>query len=144
MPNIYPEIEKLNQIWVKFGVLVKIDRSDDLSGKGYYPLVYFNLGKEKFSLFVDDEYDDFRKNYPILNFCLVLRELEGYEFTSDYEVWCQERFFEKGSDKVKMAFENLKSVTKRAKEILGEIDSCISDWDFEMNTGAAQELRKDR
>ena len=144
MNSEYPEIVELNKLWVEHKVIVKVDRSDDLSGKGYYPLTHFNLGNERFSIYVDDEFNDFRYNYPLLNFCLVLRELDGYKFTSDFEVWCQERFLDPKDEKVKEGFENLKDVTERVEEILGNIDSIISDWDFEMNAGAAQALRRSK
>ena len=131
----YPEIEQLNALWVRHKVMVKVDRSEQLNDKSYYPLVHFTISGEQFSLFVDDEFSDFKKNYHLL------RELDGYKFTSEYENWCQERFFEPDNEQVKSAFENLRSVTEKVESILGEIDPIISDWDFEMNAGAAQALR---
>lgn len=143
MSNEYPEIEALNQLWVKHKVMVKTDRSKLLDGKSYYPSVEFTLGNRTFQLFVDDEYDDLKKNYPLLNFCLVLRELEGYEYSENYQQWCQERFFEPEVAAINEAYEQLALVYKEVKEILGEIDSKISDYDFELNAGAAQAIRKE-
>ncbi|MCH2233138.1 MAG: hypothetical protein MK078_02710 [Crocinitomicaceae bacterium] len=139
-----PEIEELSALWVKHKVMVRVDRNTLLSNKAYYPLVEFQISGENFSLFVDDEFSDFRKNYPLLNFCLVLRELDGYKYTSEYEVWCQERFFDSSDETIKEAFKNLKYVTNEVEKILGKIDPIISDWDFEMNTGAAQALRRSK
>ena len=138
------EIEELNALWVKHKVMVRVDRNTLLSNKAYYPLVEFQISGENFSLFVDDEFSDFRKNYPLLNFCLVLRELDGYKYTSEYEVWCQERSFDSSDETIKEAFKNLKYVTNEVEKILGKIDPIISDWDFEMNTGAAQALRRSK
>ena len=103
-----PEIEELSALWVKHKVMVRVDRNTLLSNKAYYPLVEFQISGENFSLFVDDEFSDFRKNYPLLNFCLVLRELDGYKYTSEYEVWCQERFFDSSDETIKEAFKKLK------------------------------------
>jgi hypothetical protein len=138
----YPEIEKLNDLCVQHRVMIKVDRMDDLGPRNDYPLVDFTIDGLAFSLFVDDEYNDFKYNYPLLNLCLVLRELDGYHYAPEFEQWCQERYLEAKDKKVQAAFENLKIVTKKVESILGGIDPCVSDWDFEMNAGAAQELRK--
>ncbi len=138
----YPEIDTLNELWTKHKVETKIDRSQLLEGRPYYPLVRFKIGGEDFELFVDDEYDDLKKNYPLLNFCLVLRELEGFQDTKDFEYWCQERSLDSTDPQVFYAFNHLEETYEKVVKIMGSIDSHVSDWDFEMNTGAAQELRR--
>lgn len=139
----YPEIEALNTIYVNHKVTTKTERGELLGGKDYYPLVHVQLGGFAFDLFVDDEYDDLRKNYPLLNLCLVLRELEGYALADDYLVWCQERFFDPGDERIRSNYTRLGEVYGTVESILGNIDSHVSDFDFEMNAGAAQRLRKD-
>lgn len=138
----YPEINKLNDFYVKYKFTSKIDRSELLDGKEYYPKMNFSIAGEQFSLFVDDEYDDLRKNYPLLVLCIVLRELEGYEFTNEYEVWCNERYLDAKSSQVKDSFNHLKNVYARITQIVGKIESYVSDFDFEMNARAAQKLRR--
>ena len=138
----YPEIERLNELWVKYKVSTKTDRNAVLGGDKFYPKVNFSLGGESFYLYVDDEYDDLRSNYPLLNFCLVLRELEGFAFSPEYKVWCQERFFDPENEQVYAAFNHLENVYKEVKTLMGEINSQVTDFDFEMNAGAAQALRR--
>ena len=138
----YPEINRLNDIYVQHKVVTKTDRSQLLAGKEYYPLVRFELSGQKFELFVDDEYDDLRKNYPLLNLCLVLRELEGYDYARDYEIWCQERFLDPKNAQVKANYTHLAKVYASVKRILGKVDGQVSDYDFELNAGAAQKLRR--
>lgn len=140
----YPEIEQLNKIYVEHKFTSSIDRSQLLAGQKYYPLVHFTLGGEAFSVFVDDEYDDLRNNYPLLNLCLILRELEGYDFSREYEVWCQERGLDPEIDRVKDNFKHLGEVYRAIEKILGEVDSKVSDFDFEMNARAAQKLRRSK
>ncbi len=142
MDSDYTEILQLNELWVKHKVMTKTDRTQFLGGLSYYPLVNFELSGQKFALFVDDEYEDLRYNYPLLNFCLVLRELEGYAYTSDYPVWCQERFLDVSDESIKLAFDNLAEVFQGVEKVLGKIDSFVSDYDFELNAGAAQRLRR--
>ena len=138
----YPEIEQLNDVFVQYKFSWKTDRSNLLGGKSYYPKIDFSFRGKQFSLFIDDEYDDLKKNYPLLVLCLVLRELEGYEFTSEYETWCRERFLDAKDKTIESSFENLKYTYREVEKILGKIDSFVSDFDFEMNARAAQSLRR--
>lgn len=142
MNGTYPEIDRLKTLWLKHAVKTKTDRGQLLQGKSYYPKVQFTLGGQNFELFVDDEYDDLERNTPLLSFCLILRELEGYAYTPDYEVWCQERSLDPNAEDAYQAFKQLEKVYGKVKSILGKIDSQISDFDFELNAGAAQALRK--
>lgn len=139
----YPEIEKLNDLYLKHRFSSELNRSQILDNKSYYSLVRFELSGKNFELFVDDEYDDFRHNNPVLNLCLVLRELEGYECTSDFQTWCQERSIDSTDEEVKESFNHLVQVYREVEKILGTIDSQVSDFDFELNAGAAQSLRKE-
>ena len=138
----YPEIVALNEIYARHKVWTKTDRSRVLGGQAYYPLVHVELGGRKFDLFVDDEYDDLKYNYPTLNLCLVLRELEGYDLARDYEIWCQERSLDPADEQIRRNHRHLAEVYAAVKEILGEVDSKVSDFDFEMNARAALRLRK--
>ncbi|MCT4623373.1 MAG: hypothetical protein N4A46_07090 [Schleiferiaceae bacterium] len=140
----YPEIEKLNEVFIKHKAFTKIDRRFTLAGDEYYPKVHFELSGTHFEIYVDDEYDDLRKNYPLLNLCLVLRELEGFDYSRNYEVWCQERYKEIKNPQVKANFDHLEEVYNSVEKILGKIDSFVTDFDFEMNAGAAQALRRDK
>lgn len=144
-PNFeYEEIDQLNVFYVRYQFSWKTDRSQLLAGKSYYPRVNFSLNGTSFWLYIDDEYDDLKKNYPLLVLCLVLRELEGYAYTSDYATWCQERFLNAQDTEVQQAFDQLKKVYYQILQWVNPIDSFVSDWDFEMNAGAAQKLRKSR
>jgi hypothetical protein len=139
----HPEIEQLNEFYLKWKFESKTDRTKTLSGKSYYPWVNFKLAGESFGMFVDDEYEDLRKNYPLLNLCIVLRELEGYDFTPEYKVWCKERMIDAKDKEVREAFLNLQSTYNRVIALAGEVESYVSDFDFELNAGAAQALRRD-
>ena len=138
----YPEIEALNQLYVTHKVTTKTDRSQLLAGLEYYPLVNFEIGGKSFQIFVDDEYDDLRYNYPLLNLCLVLRELEGYVYANGYEIWCQERFLNKEDEQVTQSYKHIANTYQEVAQIIGEIKSYVTDFDFELNAGAAQRLRR--
>ena len=138
----YPEIERLNQLYVTHKVETKTDRSRLLAGEEYYPMVVFKLAGKTFELYVDDEYDDLKNNYPLLNLCLVLRELEGYAWADDLLVWSMERGLDPGDPQVLNFYRELGRIYTDVAAILGKVESFVSDWDFEMNAGAAQALRR--
>ena len=107
-----------------------------------YRAVAFKLEDTTFNFYVDDEHDDVRYNYPLLNLCLVLRELEFYADSDDYLLWCKEHTFSPKNNDVLAHFKNLAIVYNGVEKIIGEINSQISDWDYEMGSGASWELRK--
>jgi len=138
----YPEVIALNELYVKHKVEIHFDSSDFLAGKKYYLKTNFTLEAKVFQFYVDDEYNDVRFNNPLLNLCLVLRELEGYQYTQDYLVWCQERYLDPKNETVLANFRDLADIYREVEKILGDINSQVSDWDFEMGSGASSELRK--
>tara|TARA_R110001632_G_scaffold199060_2_gene321448 strand:+ start:15768 stop:16205 length:438 start_codon:yes stop_codon:yes gene_type:complete len=138
----YPEIEALNKIYVNHQVEIEFSTTDFLTKNKEYCAVAFTIEKETFYFYVEDEYGDIKYNYPLLNLCLVLRELEFYAESSDYLVWCQDRYFDPENNSILAHFKNLKTVYQSVEKIIGKIESYISNWDFEMGSGASWELRK--
>ena len=140
--STYPEIIALNHIYNQHNVEVQILTTECLADKKDYQAITFKVGDETFEMFVDDEYDDFQYNYPLLNLCIVLRELEFYNNTQDYLLWCSELYLNSSDNKVLAYYRELGRIYREIESIIGKIDSQISDWDFEMSSGAAYELRK--
>lgn len=91
---------------------------------------------------IDNEYKDFALNKPALNLCLFLRELEYYQEEEDILKWCNLKGLTPGMNGVLAYYRGLATIHKNVMEILGTIDSQISDFDFELNAGAAQALRR--
>lgn len=138
----YPEINALNQIYIKHKVEIRFSQTDLLGGTKDYRAVTFKLEERVFNFYVEDEYEDMRYNYPLLNLCLVLRELEGYSEADDYLTWSRDRYLDPKNEEVLAHFKNLAPVYSEVEKIIGKIDSQLSDWDFEMGSGASWELRK--
>jgi len=91
---------------------------------------------------VDDEYKDFALNKSAMNLCLFLRELEDYQEEEDILKWCNLKGLNPGDAGILDYYKGLASIYADAKNILGTIDPQISDYDFELNAGAAQFLRR--
>ncbi|MBO3697671.1 hypothetical protein [Roseivirga sp. E12] len=138
----YPEIGALNRIYIDHKVEIQFSTSSILTDKEDYRLVEFKLEGKVFNFFVEDERDDARLNYPLLNLCLVLRELEHYNESSDYLEWTRDHYLDPKNHEVLAHFKNLGLVYTEVEKIIGKIDSQISNWDFEMGSGASWELRK--
>ena len=138
----YPEIQVLKEIHQKHNVNISVSNDEFLAGNEDYPAVVFTLDEKSFKLFADDEYKDLPVDNPLLSLCVVLRELEDYEYASDYFVWCKHHAFDVANSQVREYHMNLGSIYKDVEKILGKINSQISDYDFELNAGAARELRE--
>ncbi len=142
MKKTYPEIEALNRIIILNKASVTCSSIDFLIDDNSYPRVQFSLGNRSFHFFVEDEYDDFRFNYPLLNLCVALRELECFLESDNYQLWCKEHGFDSENSQVRQHFDNLELICSEVENLIGKIDSKISNWDFEMSSGAAKVLRK--
>ena len=94
-------------------------------------------------MFLDDEYQDLKVGNPLLDICLVYIELEDYEYHEDITTWCQGRGIEP-TDKVINYYRNLAELYREIESRIGKIKCPVSDYDFEMNAGAAQALREHR
>ncbi len=119
LAKVHPNFNATENVWIEFTV-------DD-----------FNA-----ILIVDDEFKDFSAKSPILNFCLVLRELETYREEEDILRWTVFKNLSPSNPEVLNYYKDLGTHYKEIRDILGKIDSQISYFDFELNAGAAQELRR--
>lgn len=119
LAKVHPDFNATENVWIEFTV-------DDYNA----------------ILLVDDEFKDFSAESPILNLCLVLRELETYREEEDILRWTVFKNLSPSNPEVLNYYKDLGTLNKEIKAILGKIDSQISDFDFELNAGAAQELRR--
>lgn len=138
----YSEIEALQEIYKKYKVKINVSKTEFLGGDKDYPAVVFSLNDKSFNLFADDEHSDFKFQKPLLSLCVVLRELDYYSYSQDYLLWCKELNFDSGNTQILNYYRSLGSLYRDIENILGKINPNITDWDFEMNAGPAQELRE--
>lgn len=138
--NDYPEITRLSSLRDQFNISVQATE-EVLCNKSWFRKVNFNIGSHSFSIFVDDEYDDLKIDNPNLHLCLVLRSLENYRDAEDFLVWCTQLGLNASDDATREHHMELRTIYASIQKILGNIDSFISDLDFQLNSGAAQKLR---
>jgi len=137
----YPEIAALAEINHKFKVAIEVINEKYLAGKDYYPAIRITLQNKSFDLFVDDEYEDLEMGNHLLSLCLVLRELEAYQDADDFLIWCKQNAFPPSNIEVQNYHRSLGAIYREVEKIIGKVDSKVSDYDFELNAGAAQALR---
>ncbi len=142
MDENFPEITELQVLVTTFQMSVKTITGEFLGEKEYFPKIRLTIKGRVFSFYADDEYNDLTIPNPALSVCVALRSLEDYKHAEDYLVWCTQHNFDTASTAVRNHFQHLGEVYSQVHKILGEVDSKISDYDFELNTGAAQQLRK--
>ncbi|GAB5416753.1 MAG: hypothetical protein Crog4KO_22420 [Crocinitomicaceae bacterium] len=137
----YPEIAKLQALRLQHSIEVR-STHERLCNRADFPKVHFSVGQKTFSIFIDDEYEDLKIDNPDLHLCLALRSLENYADAEDFLVWCTQLGLDSTDNEARNHHLELSTTYSEIKKILGTIDSYISDFDFELNAGAAQELRK--
>jgi len=59
-----------------------------------------------------------------------------------YPSWCKALNLDESNAEVRNHFDNLLQISQELKALVGTFDSVISDFDFTLNAGAAQELRE--
>lgn len=73
--SAYKEIKVLQDIYLKHQIQIDTSNSAFLAEHNDYPAVTLSLNGDQLSLFVNDEFSDFKLQKPLLSLCLVLCEL---------------------------------------------------------------------
>jgi hypothetical protein len=140
--NRYPEIEALQNILKQHHFAVEETASHPNFTSIEHIWLQVQLNQIHFTLLVDDEYKDFQLQNDVMNLCLVLRELENYQEEEDILKWTNLKGLNVAKSDVLEYYRGLATIYAQVTQSLGTIDSQISDFDFGLNAGAAQALRR--
>lgn len=137
----FTEIQQLNNLLTTHQI--KFELTGGLSSyaphlKPIKVLIKDNLYK----FYVDDEHNDLSIDNPALWLCLVLLELEEYKEEDDYLTWCRSKGLDASNEQLLSYYKGLGNIYSSIEHILGTVRCPISSFEFELNAGAAQELRK--
>jgi hypothetical protein len=91
---------------------------------------------------VDDEYGDATDDNPELLLHLVLAACQVYEESEDALAWVREAGVQPASPLAADLFRESGEAVRVVRAIVGDRLQPISSWDFTLNTGAAQRLRR--
>lgn len=138
----YPEIQALKDILQQHRFAIKtIDAHPNFTSIEHL-WMQVQLDQHQFVLLIDDEYKDFQLQNEVMNLCLVLRELENYQEEEDILKWTNLKGLSVSNNEVLAYYRGLSAIYANAQKSLGIVDSKISNYDFELNAGAAQALRR--
>lgn len=136
--KIYLEIEKL-KAYLKKGKISFLRINGE---KPYFFPVLFSINDKSWQIFIDDEYEHFNPDNLLICLYLILSALEEYKESSDYLQWCKFNNLN-ASDLIWLDYyKSLKTIYLEIESELGEIDACISDYDYTLRTGVTEELLK--
>tara|TARA_R110002096_G_scaffold323203_1_gene517373 strand:- start:900 stop:1154 length:255 start_codon:yes stop_codon:yes gene_type:complete len=80
MDNTSKNIDILKKILTNFNIKISLNNAIYIDEYKNVKAVEFVIQNQTFNLFIDDEFDDFVYKNPILDLCVVLRDLEDYRF----------------------------------------------------------------
>jgi len=142
MDNTSKNIDILKKILTNFNIKISLNNAIYIDEYKNVKAVEFVIQNQTFNLFIDDEFDDFVYKNPILDLCVVLRDLEDYRFSDDYLVWCAKRHIEPKNDIAREYYMDLSQTYNEIEKLLGEINSHIPSMDFEFDMGEVRLLRE--
>lgn len=135
-------IAKLQEYIDEYNIVINPIKNGFLAGHEYYKKIELIIANEQFPLFVYDEYDDLSNTNQLLNLCLVFNELEVYEDCEDFLEWCKELGLKPENVEARTHYMDLRVYYSKIIHIIGTLEHPISCYDFNLNAGAAQLLRK--
>ena len=134
----YPEIEKLKQYFKSFNILIeKLPENGSVD----HIWVLLSINQKSWKIYVDDEYINFDKN-NLVAFYLTLSALEQYRDGSDFLVWANENYIIASDSKWLSYYKSLDSIINEIEDIIGDINSQISSYDYTLQTGLGLALLK--
>lgn len=102
--------------------------------------VDFYIGTQSWPILIADEYNDLREDRQLMALYLVLRELEIYQNEPDFLKWCMHNGSDSGDFYLLEYYRSLGRAIYTIEKLIGQIDSRISNLDYELRTGTIREL----
>ncbi len=138
----YPQIAALYSIIddkkIKMTVLPTNPKMDSI----YFREIEFNSDDYSAVIPVDDEYEDAEKGNQALILQLIIYAVEEYEDCEDFLVWSMAFGLNSNNPFILDIYRDLGKVIPKIRDIIGTDVNDISDYDWELNAGAAQALRE--
>ncbi len=91
-------------------------------------------------IFIQDEYNDFDPEKPLIALWLVFDALEEYEEGDDFLTWCTGYGLDPSNSKLLDYYRALGKTLVEVKKTFGTIDSWIAPLEYQLRTGVILEL----
>jgi hypothetical protein len=135
--KIYPEIEALKSYFDKFRI--EISRSNEVIREDLF-FVDLSINGQLWKILVDDEYKDFDTNNPLVCLFLVFNSLEDYKDSDDFLTLSKVYNIDPSDMEWSEYYTSLDTIYQEIEKKIGEIDPCISPFDYNLRTGVIQSL----
>lgn len=136
----YPVVENLAKAVKKYNIRFSVKAKSEPLSKIFYRRITMICSGKKFSIPVDDEYEDVKHGNPVVLLHLVLQECEFYEDAEDYLVWCKDVGLKAADVTVRSIYFELREIVPQIRALLGNLKA-VPGYDIEFNTDVAQALR---
>ena len=136
----YFEINALKEFYTSQKIQVSILESSPVQDTF---LAMLTLGNTSLEVLLLDEYNDRMLPNRLLHVVLVLKELEIIEESTDYLDWCNQQGFSTNDEFLLPYYQKMVNELPKLSSYFpkGKVTSFISDWDIQLDAGAAQFLR---
>ncbi|AUC14037.1 hypothetical protein BTO06_02180 [Tenacibaculum sp. SZ-18] len=133
----FAEIQKLNSYF--FHHIIKISKPTDWIRTDLF-YVKISINNNSWKILVEDEFNDFSSTNKLVNWFLILYNLEHYIKTNDILEWSKE--ITVAPEDFLEYYRNLDTISKQIEHQIGTIDAQISSYDYTLRTGVYKELLK--
>lgn len=100
----------------------------------------FQSMKKTWQILVDDEYQDFDPEKPLVNLFLTFHSLELYEEADDFLSWSNYFNLDTSNSQLLDYYRSLSNTYREIEQMVGKIDSCITPLDYQLRTGVVTAL----
>lgn len=138
----YPEVEQLYSVIEELGLTLRSDSASDQLKAISFCTVSIKKGSQLFLIPVDDEYEDSPLQNPALLLQLVLFSMDEYEDCENFLVWSTAYSLDKDDPFVLDLYTQTSNIVPQLRELIGHDIRGISDYDWQLDAGAAQGLRE--
>ena len=138
----YPQIAALYSIIedkkIKMTALPTNPKMDSI----YFREIEFSSQDFSVVIPLDDEYEDVEKGNQALMLQLIIYAVEEFEDCEDFLVWSTAFGLNSNDPFILDMYRDLGKTIPKIRDIIGTEINDISDYDWELNAGAAQALRE--
>ena len=132
----YPELKKLAQYLKQHQIV--ISKSQEIIRNDLF-FVQLSIDGQQWKVLIDDEFGDFAAGNVLMDWFLILYALELYDECEDILEWSRELNIQAAN--FLAYYKSLGTTYSEIEAKIGEIDACISTFDYTLNTGVTQTLR---
>lgn len=138
----YPEVKELYDIIEEHEIKLTVLPITPAFKDAYFREVRLSTPSIEFTAPVDDELEDSNSGNPALLLQLIFYAIEEYEVCEDFLVWSTAYGLDASNPIHLDWYRRIGIITPEFRKIISTEVSGISDYDWQLNAGAAQALRE--